>query len=107
VPSWTPLASGSTPVNNGPLAVFAPTLLLNGSYIVRLVATDAGGQTTTTSFTATVTGQQKIGNFSVSFTDLGMAVAGLPIEVTRTYDSRDKCVGDFGFAGRWASGTCG
>ena len=102
-PSWTTLASGGTPVNNGLLAVFDPTLLLNGTYVVRLVATDAASQTSTTTFTATVTGQQKIGNFSVSFTDLGMAVAGLPVEVTRTYDSRDKRVGDFGFG--WTLGV--
>jgi len=38
----------------------------------------------------------KVGNFTVSFSDLAVPVAGLPIEVIRTYDSRDKAVGDFG-----------
>jgi YD repeat-containing protein len=36
------------------------------------------------------------GNFTVSFTDLAVPVSGLPIEVIRTYDSRDKASGDFG-----------
>src|SRR6266446_1549355 len=44
----------------------------------------------------------KVGNFTVSFTDLSIPVAGVPMEVTRTYDSRDKRVGDFGFG--WALG---
>jgi hypothetical protein len=38
----------------------------------------------------------KVGNFTVSFTDLAVPVGTLPITLTRTYDSRDKQVGDFG-----------
>jgi hypothetical protein len=38
----------------------------------------------------------KVGNFTVSFTDLQVPVGTLPITLTRTYDSRDKRVGDFG-----------
>ncbi|HWS88127.1 MAG TPA: RHS repeat-associated core domain-containing protein [Pyrinomonadaceae bacterium] len=93
---WTTLASGNTPVNNGPLGVFDPTLLLNGTYTLRLVATDAAAQTTAASVSLVVAGEQKIGNFSLSFSDLRVPVGGLPIEVTRTYDSRDKRNGDFG-----------
>lgn len=40
---------------------------------------------------------QKVGQFTVSFVDLDVPVSGLPIRVTRTYDSRDKGRGDFGF----------
>jgi RHS repeat-associated protein len=93
---WTTIASGSTPVTNGVLGVFDPTLLLNGTYALRLSATDAGGQTTTVIRTATVNGEQKIGNFTVMFEDLNLPIAGLPIQLIRTYDSRDKRVGDFG-----------
>jgi RHS repeat-associated protein len=95
-PVWVTLASGSGPVSNGLLATFDPTLLLNGLYAVRLVATDAAGQTSVTSLSAVVEGDQKVGNFTLPFADLSVPVAGLPIEVTRTYDSRDKRVGDFG-----------
>ena len=95
-PAWTTLASGSTPVTNGLLATFDPTVLLNGTYTVRLVATNASNQTSTINLTALVDGEQKVGNFSLSFTDLSVPMAGLPIEVVREYDSRDKRVGDFG-----------
>jgi RHS repeat-associated protein len=95
-PVWTTIAAGSAPVTNGVLGTFDPTLLLNGIYTVRLVATDAAGQTTTTSVRAVAEGEQKVGNFRVSFTDLSVPLAGIPIEVIRTYDSRDKRAGDFG-----------
>jgi RHS repeat-associated protein len=93
---WTTLASGNTPVTNGLLGIFDPTLLLNGTYALRLVATDAAAQTTATSVSLVVAGQQKVGNFSLSFIDLNVPVAGLPIQLTRNYDSRDKRAGDFG-----------
>ena len=95
-PTWITLNSGNTPVTNGTLGTFDPTVLLNGIYSVRLVATNGSGQTTTTSVTTVVDGGQKVGNFSVSFTDLNVPVGGIPIEVLRTYDTRDKRKGDFG-----------
>jgi RHS repeat-associated protein len=43
----------------------------------------------------------KVGNFSVSFVDLEVPLAGMPIRVTRTYDSRDSGESsDFGFGWR-------
>ncbi|HYG11873.1 MAG TPA: RHS repeat-associated core domain-containing protein, partial [Pyrinomonadaceae bacterium] len=99
---WTTLASGNTAVTNGLLGVFDPTLLLNGIYNLRLVATDSASQTTAASVNLIVNGQQKIGNFSVSFDDLNVPVSGLPIQIVRTYDSRDKRSGDFGFG--WTLG---
>jgi RHS repeat-associated protein/uncharacterized repeat protein (TIGR01451 family) len=100
---WTTVASGSAPVNGGPLGTFDPTLLLNGVYTVRLVATNAGGVSSFVSTTATVEGEQKVGSFSISFSDLNVSVAGLPIEVVRSYDSRDKRAGDFGVG--WTLGV--
>ncbi|MDQ3803119.1 MAG: hypothetical protein M3416_04620, partial [Acidobacteriota bacterium] len=94
--AWTTFASGSTPAANAVLGTFDPTLLLNGTYAVRLSATDAAGQTTSVIKSAAVAGQQKVGNFSISFEDLNVPVAGLPIQIIRTYDSRDKRAGDFG-----------
>ncbi len=93
---WTTFASGSTPVTNGLLGTFDPTVLVNGIYTVRLIATNAGGQTSVNTVSAVVAGELKVGNFTVSFTDLSVPVAGLPIEVVRTYDSREKRIGDFG-----------
>jgi fibro-slime domain-containing protein/RHS repeat-associated protein len=93
---WTTIASGSTAVTNGLLGTFDPTVLVNGIYTVRLRAVNAGGQISESTVTAIVTGDLKIGNFTLSFTDLDVPVAGLPIQVTRTYDSRDTRTGDFG-----------
>ena len=38
----------------------------------------------------------KIGAFTLAFEDLKVPVTGMPISITRTYDSRDTRVGDFG-----------
>lgn len=95
--NWIALASGSTEVSSGPLGIFDPTLLLNGIYELQLTATDLVGRTSTTEpVTLVVDRNMKVGHFTLSFNDLTIPLAGIPIQVTRTYDSRDKRVGDFG-----------
>ncbi len=101
-PSWTTFASGAAPVTNGLLGTFDPTILLNGIYTIRLVAENAAGQISRVSLTAIVEGEQKVGTFSISYTDLRVPLAGIPIEITRTYDTRDKRAGDFGYG--WSLG---
>ena len=93
---WMTFANGNGGVSNVPLGIFDPTLLLNGRYLIRLSAANAAGQTAQASVSVVVNEEQKVGNFSITFSDLSVPVAGLPIEVTRTYDSRDKRIGDFG-----------
>src|SRR5206468_7790606 len=78
-----------------------PSLLTNDSYTLRLTATDTGGNTVTAKRTAHVAGDLKLGNFTLSFTDLTVPVLGVPITVARTYDTltaRDS--GDLGFGWR-------
>jgi YD repeat-containing protein len=94
--TFVQFASGTAAVTNGTLGTFDPTVLLNGQYIVRFTSTDASGQTGTASATVDVSRNTKVGNFTLSFNDLSVPMPGLPITVTRTYDSRDKRVGDFG-----------
>src|SRR5262249_47323875 len=77
-----------------------PTLLRNGVYELRLTATDTANRSTAVSRFVVVRDNQKVGQFTVSFVDLEVPVAGLPIRATRTYDSRDKGEGDFGFGWR-------
>ena len=77
-----------------------PTLLLNGLHELRLTATDNGGRTARATVVVVVRENQKVGHFTVSFVDLEVPVAGQPIRVTRTYDSRDKGKGDFGYGWR-------
>lgn len=96
-PSFHPLVTGTTPVLNGTLGTFDPSLLLNGTVYLRLSATDSANQTVTTDpISVVVSRNLKVGNFTVSFNDLTIPVAGLPIQVIRTYDSRNKMMGDFG-----------
>ena len=72
---------------DGVLGVFDPTLLLNDTYTLRLTATDTGGISSFVEETIDVGGDLKLGNFQISFTDLEVPVSGIPISVTRTYDS--------------------
>ena len=88
---FTSLTTGTTIVTNATLGTFDPSLLVNGLYNLRLRATDTGGRSTTTApISLVLTKNQKIGNFTVSFNDLSVPVAGLPIQVVRTYDSRRR-----------------
>jgi len=90
-------ATGTVSPPGGIIGEFDPTLLLNGLYEIRLRATDEAAQTVTASVFVVVKENLKVGHFTVSFVDLEVPVAGLPIRITRTYDSRDKRLGDFGF----------
>jgi RHS repeat-associated protein len=81
------LASG-TAVANGTLGTFDPTLLLNGQYSLVLQAWDAAGNQTKATRTVVVEGDMKLGHFSVAFEDVSVPVMGIPITITRTYDTR-------------------
>jgi RHS repeat-associated protein len=50
--------------------------------------------TSTTGFT--VSGNLKLGRYGVTYQDANVAVGGIPISVTRSYDSFDKSSGAFG-----------
>jgi RHS repeat-associated protein len=95
-PVFITFASGTGPVNNAVLGTLDPTLLLNGNYIVQLVATDQFGQTSTVATNVQVSRNAKVGNFTLAFQDFEIPVAGVPIKIGRTYDSRDKGSHDFG-----------
>ncbi|MEL4897465.1 putative Ig domain-containing protein [Crocosphaera sp. Alani8] len=92
---------GTQAVDNDVLGVFDPTLLENDAYTLRLKAVDAGGNIVFEQRTINVEGDLKLGNFQLSFTDLSIPVSGIPISITRTYDTltaqeRD----DFGYGWR-------
>ncbi len=103
--TFTTIGVGTTPVVGGTLGSFDPTLLLNGAYTLRLAVFDAGGNETDATIGVVVNGQQKPGLFTLHYTDLNVAAAGIPLTVTRTYDSRDKTVGDFGVGWRLGLNT--
>jgi YD repeat-containing protein len=54
------------------------------------------GQTSVEERVYRIDGMAKVGNTRLSFTDLSIPVAGIPITIVRTYDSRVKAREDFG-----------
>ncbi|HWB02367.1 MAG TPA: putative Ig domain-containing protein [Verrucomicrobiales bacterium] len=97
---FTVITTGSNPVSNGVLGKFDPTTLINDQYTIRLTVYDRGGNESVAERIVQADENLKVGNFSVTYTDLQIPLSGLPITITRTYDSRDKGRGDFGAAWR-------
>lgn len=91
---YEPVGGVNTPAT---LGTFDTTMLPNGIYDIRLKAFDLAGSDSVDIVTVAVVGNQKVGNFTMSFTDLAIPIGGIPITVTRTYDSRDKFQRDFGY----------
>ncbi|MEL7496446.1 MAG: putative Ig domain-containing protein [Planctomycetota bacterium] len=98
---FTEISVGTENVTDGVLGQIDPTLLQNGSYVLRLEAVDAGGNQSVIEQSVEITGNLKLGNFQLAFTDLVLPISGIPIEVTRIYDSLQSDVtGEIGFGWR-------
>ena len=78
------------------LGEFDPTALKNGLYEIQLVAIDRGGNICKNTGTYTVSGDMKIGQMNIGFTDITANISGLNMSVTRQYSSFNKEKGDFG-----------
>ncbi|MEZ6044193.1 MAG: putative Ig domain-containing protein [Planctomycetaceae bacterium] len=93
------LGSGTGAVSSSTLGSLDPTRIANGSYVIKLSATNSGGLTSTDSLQVTVdSDMNKVGNFNISFLDLELTMSQLPISVTRSYDTlRADEPGDFGY----------
>src|SRR5262249_32452722 len=77
----------------------------NGPYILRLSAIGAGGHTASDEVTVNVVGNLKLGDFGLTFTDLSIPVAGIPITIARVYSTLDANKdGDFGYGWHLAVG---
>jgi hypothetical protein len=95
---WQEVFRGTTAVTDGTLGKFDPSLLENDTYQVRLTAVDTNGHRGSVERELDVTGDLKLGNFRLSFTDLTIPVTGIPISLTRTYDSLTAgTTDDFGY----------
>ena len=96
--SWNELARGTTDIDGQIVATFDPTLLQNDSYDIRIRAFDFSGNFFTISNTVSVDGAAKLGNYATEFVDLQVPLAGIPITITRQYDTlRANEIGDFGY----------
>jgi RHS repeat-associated protein/uncharacterized repeat protein (TIGR01451 family) len=81
-------------------AAFDPTTLPNGTYLITVRSTASGAGVSLSISSLIVDGYLKLGRYVVSYQDLSVAVAGVPMQVRRTYDSFDKAKGDFGVGWR-------
>lgn len=101
---WVTIGSGRGEVTAGVVARIDPTVLLNDGYTVRVKAFQHGlGYLLDVPYA--ISGNLKLGNLRLSFTDLSVPFPGLPIQVSRTYDSLDLSLGDFGYG--WRMGMIG
>ncbi|MEC4811704.1 MAG: putative Ig domain-containing protein [Scytonema sp. PMC 1069.18] len=92
---------GASPIADGVLGKFDPSLLQNDSYILRLEVADNDGNISYSESVVDVAGDLKLGNFRLSFTDLSIPVTGIPITLTRTYDTLTSgMTDDFGYGWR-------
>lgn len=98
---FTQLAAGTNKISDGLLGTWDTTLLENGDYVLRLEEQDDVYGTTVFETTVGVRGDFKLGNFRLSFNDMTIPVAGIPITLARTYDSlRADRDGDLGHGWR-------
>ena len=101
-PDYITIAEGTGNIN-GVLATIDPALYRNDNYFVRIYAQDINGTATVEGFGVGLESQTKPGEFSLEYTDLSIPVAGIPIEITRSYSSLDSSFqGDFGYG--WSLG---
>lgn len=86
--NWTSIAKGTSSVVNAKLGNINPQIMANGLYDLLLVATDNGGNKSSAEISVIISGEQKVGQFSLSFLDLDIDIGNLPLRLTRTYDTR-------------------
>ena len=97
------IAEGTQNVINNFVATLDPSSQLNGLYDIIVEATDYSGQTSSSSVGIRIDEDLKVGNFSFTVVDMEVPLAGIPIRVTRTYDSRRRNeLLDFGYG--WTIG---
>jgi len=99
--SFEVIATGSGAVDSDVVATIDTTRHPNGVYRVQIVAND-GEQTGGIEVEYSVSGDLKIGNFTMAFVDIALPIGGVPMSVVRRYDSIDTSPGDFGAGWRLA-----
>jgi RHS repeat-associated protein len=93
----------SNTTGSGTIGTFDGTNLASGAYTIQLNAT-SNGVTQVSQITVSVVGDNKPGRMKSTVTEFKVPLAGIPITITRTYDSLDKSkIEDFGYG--WKLGT--
>ena len=106
-PSDVHVINGNT-TGSGTIGTFDGSTLANGGYTIQLNATASNGTQLTSLIVVSVMGDNKPGRVTFTTTDLRVPLAGLPITISRTYDSRTRTSpGTLALAGLWRPGlTC-
>ncbi len=103
-PSNNPAALTTINANTtgpGAIGTLDTTTLVNGTYWLRLQATNSASQTQTSLVQIHVGGEYKPGRIQTTMTDLVVPLPGMPIRIERQYDSLKRNeAGDFGFGWR-------
>ena len=102
-PADVHVINGNT-TGSGTIGTFDGTTLASGGYTIQLQATASNGTQQTSVIVVSVIGDNKPGRVTFSTTDLRLPLVGIPVAITRTYDSlnRNK-LQDFGFG--WSLST--
>jgi RHS repeat-associated protein len=88
---------------SGTIGQLDTTTLMNGAYWIQLNATDNTGKYMGSGIWVNVIGDYKPGRVTTTVTDLVVPAPGLPIQISRTYDSLTRAIiGDFGYG--WSLG---
>ncbi|MEM6468700.1 MAG: putative Ig domain-containing protein [Planctomycetota bacterium] len=100
-PDWTILEQSTDPVIDGQILSLDPAMLSNDVYTVLIAAYDVNGNGFANWTSVNVEGNLTVGNFTLPVTDLSIPLSGIPIEITRVYDTvAAKDGGDFGYGWR-------
>jgi RHS repeat-associated protein len=103
-PDWVLFKESTREVINGELALFDASELTNDPYAIVVAGFDVNGRGYAAASVVFVEGNVIVGNFRLDFTDLRIPLAGMPIEVTRVYDTLNaEDEGDFGYG--WMLGV--
>jgi len=96
--TWVTLAQGTDTIESAFVANLDPTLQLNGVAELKLSAVDSDGRPAQDTELVAFGGDNKLGNFRLTFIDLEVPFAGIPISIRRTYDTRRRNANlDFGY----------
>ncbi|HEY8356717.1 MAG TPA: hypothetical protein VIL30_04570, partial [Ramlibacter sp.] len=96
--AWQEVGRGLSQVSNGTLGQLDTSRYANGMYQIALRVVDVNGAQATAGVMVEFLGNLKLGQFRLSFADIRMDAGGLPLMLTRTYDSTMRDVkGDFGW----------
>lgn len=103
-PDWELIEQRTEEVVNGEIAIFDPSKLSNDVYTVLVAAYDVNLNGFANWTTINVEGNLTLGNFAIDLTDLEIPLSGIPISISRQYDTIDRQSQlDFGYG--WSLGV--